>query len=73
MGHLQARRQLKLSDTVKDCLNRKGGVESLKVSKGLIKVCQNAHSLYRQELAEKRKQELEVKEAAIRVQEREKK
>ena len=58
---------------VKDCLNRKGGVESLKVSKGLIKVCQNAHSLYRQELAEKRKQELEVKEAAIRVQEREKK
>ena len=58
---------------VKDCLNRKGGVENIKVSKGLIKVCQNAHSLYRQELAEKRKQELEAKEAAIRVQEREKK
>ena len=37
----------------------------------MIKVYQNAHSLYRQELAEKRKQELE--EAATRVQEREKK
>ena len=58
---------------VKDCLNRKGRVESIKVSKGLIKVRQNAHSLYREEFAEKRKQELEAKKAAIRVQEREKK
>ena len=58
---------------VKDCLNRKGGVESIKVSKGLIKVCQKAHSLYTQEFAEKRKQEIETKEAAIRAQEREKK
>ena len=58
---------------VKDCLNRKGGVQSIKVSKGLIKVCQNAHSLHPQELAEKGKQELEAKEAAIRVHEREKK
>ena len=56
----------------KDCLKKKGGVESIKVSKGLIKVCQNAHSLYTQELAEKRKQKLEAKEATIRIQEQEK-
>ena len=56
---------------VKNLLNRKGGVESIKFRQALIKVCQNAHLLYRQELPEKRKQELE--EAAIRVQEREKK
>ena len=58
---------------VKDCLNRKGGIESIKFSKGLIKISQNVHSLYTQELAEKKKQELEAKEVAIRVQEREKK
>ena len=58
---------------LKDCLNRKGGVGSIKVRKGLVKVCQNTHSLYTQELAEKRKQELEAKEAAVRVQEQEKK
>ena len=58
---------------VKDCLNRKGGVESIKYSKGLIKVCQNVHSLYTQDLAEKRKEELEANEAAIQVQEQEKK
>ena len=52
---------------------QEGGVESIKVSKGLIKVCQKAHSLYTQEFAEKRKQEIETKEAAIRAQEREKK
>ena len=56
---------------LKNLLNRKGGVESIKFRQALIKVCQNAHLLYRQELPEKRKQELE--EAAIRVQEREKK
>ena len=57
-----------------DCLNRKGGIEIIKVIKfDLIKVCQNTHSLYRQGLAENRKQELEAKEVAIRVQEREKK
>ena len=55
------------SFTNEETINRKGGVESIKVSKDLIKVCQNAYSLYRQELAEKRKQELEAKEAAIRV------
>ena len=56
----------------KDCFNRKGGVESMKVSKGLTKVCQNAHSLYTLELPERRKQELEVKEATIRIQKQEK-
>ena len=33
-----------------DCLNRKGGIESIKVIKDLIKVCQNTHFLYRQGL-----------------------
>ena len=32
---------------VKNLLNRKGGVESIKFRQGLIKVCQNAHLLYR--------------------------
>ena len=44
---------------VKDFLNMKDRVESVKVSKGLIRLCQNAHSLYTHQLAEKRKQELE--------------
>ena len=54
---------------MKGYIVRKGGIETVSISKTLIKNGQNSHALYKAKLAEENRQKREAAENAKRIEE----